>query len=343
MITTQEGLQQAIERLGRVYKTLARMRTEHQNGSPSWRAVMAEGWVEQARQLEREIEVYCGAAAFEEARAELWLGIEGQGIGEGEGPVSVLTAILDAFRKGVQAVAEFRSSGRLGQRPTATLKAACDWRLVTLKAGSLKMGIRLPDVEQQLSLLPEGVHDVRQATADFLAVAAWAGQEEAPEVLDQQFPDLEYRRALLTAVKPFVPRPRGSVERVTISGRLAPVAGPIVLTKHAPPRIDAAIDRTAKAQVEDHEGDLREIDLDNLTFTVRNLGDVQEVRCTFDESLLGTAIEALDRRVKVFGVRQVESGKRGRTTLHVFRLEVLEEQSPASSDGAAANMEHKIR
>jgi hypothetical protein len=78
-------------------------------------------------------------------------------------------------------------------------------------------------------------------------------------------------------------------------------------------------------QVEDHVGDLREIDLDDLTLAVRNAGDVREVRCTFEESLLEAAKGALDRRVKVSGVRQRRPGRGTVPTLHVFHLEVLDD------------------
>ena len=54
-------------------------------------------------------------------RADLWLAVEGRGIEEGVGPSSVLTALLDAFRKGVQTVAEFLFTGQLSRRPTAAL------------------------------------------------------------------------------------------------------------------------------------------------------------------------------------------------------------------------------
>jgi hypothetical protein len=84
------------------------------------------------------------------------------------------------------------------------------------------------------------------------------------------------------------------------------------------------IERTTNEQVEDHIGDLREIDLDNLTMVLRNAGDVREVRCTLDESLLESAKGALDRRVKVSGLRQSRPGRKALPSLHVFRLEVLD-------------------
>jgi hypothetical protein len=76
---------------------------------------------------------------------------------------------------------------------------------------------------------------------------------------------------------------------------------------------------------EEFVGVLREIDLDDLTMSVRNAGDVREVRCTFDKALVGAAKGALDRRVKVVGVPQSRSGQRGQAKLHVVRLEVLDE------------------
>jgi hypothetical protein len=72
---------------------------------------------------------------------------------------------------------------------------------------------------------------------------------------------------------------------------------------------------------------------------IRNAEDIREVRCTFDESLLEAAKEALDRRVKVTGVRESRAGRRASATLHVFRLEVLDdptfEGGPESEAGTA--------
>jgi len=34
-------------------------------------------------------------------------------------------------------------------------------------------------------------------------------------------------------------------------------------------------------QVEEHEGDLREIDLDDFSFTLRNVGNIPQIQCTF--------------------------------------------------------------
>jgi hypothetical protein len=340
MITTEAGFRLALEQFGRVYQALAELNSGQRRISDSWRSVMAEGWIDQARQLQREIDAYTGLAALEESQAELWLAVEGRGIGEGVGPTSVLTALLDALRKGVQTVAEFVHAGRLGRRPPAALQDACDFRVVALLPGSLKIGVRLPEPPAQPGPWDGAAPDVPRAVQQFLEVAAWAASEAPPEALDGRFADPDERQALLNAVKPFVPRPRGAVETLTVSGRAVPTGRPIRLTRAASVRIDHAIDRTASAQVEDHVGDLREIDLDNLSMAIRNAADVREVRCTFDESLLQAAKEALDRRVKVTGVRQSGPGRRASAALHVFRLELLDE--PTSEAGPEPEAEAAI-
>src|SRR5947209_1199790 len=99
MMTTHEGLRQALSQLTEVYEAIAGLRANHPTASARWLALMAEGLIEHAQQLRRQIDEYTGVSSFEDAQAELWLAVDGHGIQEGSGPASVLTALLDAFRK----------------------------------------------------------------------------------------------------------------------------------------------------------------------------------------------------------------------------------------------------
>jgi hypothetical protein len=92
-------------------------------------------------------------------------------------------------------------------------------------------------------------------------------------------------------------------------------------------------------QVETHTGELRAIDLDNFSFILRNAGEVQEIRCTFDDELLESAKRALDRRVLVTGSRHFENGRRTYATLRVTRLEVLDDQNTDKTEGKFSNAE----
>jgi hypothetical protein len=326
MIANDDQLTQALEQLSGMYRSLASLRAEVMPKNRKWFALMAEGPVDEIRRLEEQVAEYTGRKAFETNDPDVWLRIVGPTLAWPEAPTSVLTAFLDAFRKGVQAVAEYLDTGHLTARPTRELKRACDLRIVTFQPGSLCVGMRVPD-ELQPSLFDDGDEPLaRKALGQFLKVAEWVSSEEPATVLDRLAPDPHGQRLLLNSLKPFVPRPRGDVETVELSGRAVPRTGTITLTRSSHQRIDRAIDSLAAETVEEHVGDLRQIDLDKLSFILRNAEDVKEVPCVFEDDLLEAAKEGLDRRVRVTGARRMEAGRRTAPTLRVIRLEILEEE-----------------
>ena len=99
----------------------------------------------------------------------------------------------------------------------------------------------------------------------------------------------------------------------------------IRLTKKASQWIDAAIDTIVAERTETHEGDLREIDLDKRSFILRNAEAIQEIPCSFEADLAEAAKEALDRRVRVTGTREIVTGRRVFKPLNVTRLEILDD------------------
>ena len=62
MITSDQGLRLAVEQLGQAYSAIASLRAEHPNAKSEWLAVMAEGFIHHARQLQAEIDEYTGIA-----------------------------------------------------------------------------------------------------------------------------------------------------------------------------------------------------------------------------------------------------------------------------------------
>ena len=341
MITSDEQLSQAVEQLGRVYRALSALKKEVLPVNGRQFALMAEGPLDEIRKLEQAIDAYTGKATAEVNDCDVWLRILGPSLSWPEAPTSVLTAFLDALRKGVQALTEYLATGSLTTRPTKELKRACDLRVVAFQPGSLCVGVRLPD-EVQLDLLEQNqqLPPVSKALKQYLEVAYWVASNESPDALNSIFPTPEARRIALNAVKPFVPRPRGDVERVELSGRAAPHAQTISLTRTSHERIDHAIDVLETEQVEKHIGDLRAIDLDGLSFILRNAEDVHEIRCSFEEDLLETAKEALDRRIQVTGTRRVVEGRRVAPTLRVTRLEIIDDDTAGSTQQHRADVEN---
>jgi hypothetical protein len=145
--------------------------------------------------------------------------------------------------------------------------------------------------------------------------------------------DRARRRLLLNEVARLVPRERGQVDEVEQFGgllRAARLPERVSLSRGTRARINGVLDSLPKQRVESYVGDLREIDLDKLSFVLRNAGtrdgEVLQVECSFPEELLETAKEALDKRVEVTGTgtRTLEEGRRAKP-LVVARLETVEE------------------
>ena len=323
-------LGQAVEQMGRMYSALAALRRDVLPINPKQFALMAEGPQDEIAALQFAIDEYSGRHDLAERDSDVGLRILGPRLQWPEAPTSVLTAFLDALRKGVQAITEFNLTGHLTTRPRKDIQRACDLRVVTFQTGSLCVGVRVPD-DVQLRLEDEGGHHpVYHALNQYLTVAEWVASETSAGELADRIADPQRSKLLLNVVKSLVPRLRGDVEAVEISGRRLPSGKRIRLTRSSHQRIDEAIDRIAAEQVETHVGDLREIDLDNLSFTLRNAEDVREVRCTFEEHLLEAAKDAFDRRVRVTGFRRMESGRRLSPPLRVTRLEILDEEAEAT-------------
>ncbi len=335
MIANDEELSGTLEQLERLYRSLHSLRTEVTPNNQRNFAVLAQGTVDFIRRLQEEIEAYTGFTAAVEHDADVWLRLRGRDLQWPNAPTSVLTAFLDSFRKGLQLVAEFMVTGQVTTRPTDELKRACDLRIVGLEAGSPRVGIRLPE-EAQLRF--DYVDDrlvAERALGEYLEVAEWVDSQAPDTVLEGKVADPSKRRLLLNALKPLVPRPRGDVESLEISGRLVPRDRPIRLTRAAHDRIDRAIDSAVAEQVETHIGDLREIDLDRRSFILRNTDHGGQIQCTFYPELWESTKEALDRRVEVSGSRAVRESSRSASALRVSRLEVVDGGEPAGAEVAA--------
>ncbi len=333
-----EQLQQTLIQLQRMYEALGHLR--ERTGGKGQFFVLSEGPLDEIRRLEETVADLTGRVAVEQNEADVWLQVEGPEIAWPEAPTSVLTYFLDAMRKGVTAATEWIVTGQLSTRPTKEVKSACDLRVVALQPGSVRVGVRLPDAEpseeqttldfhESVETRPTPGSAAREALEKYLAVANWAGSGDPADALTHVVDTPELRRLLLTEVKRLVPRPRGNVQSVALYGRLMPSSDRVSLTRDVQQQIDSAIDQAEQDNiVERHAGDLREIDLDNLSFTLRNVGNgVFQVQCQFGHDLYDSALDALDRRVEVTGVRPVEVGRGHVGKLKVTRLVVLDDET----------------
>lgn len=328
-IRNDRELAKAQVALGDLYRALASLRSETQSAAPHAFAVLAEGPVYEIRRLQAEIDAYTGAALVHVEAAPIWLRLEGPRARWGETPTSVLTAFIDSFRKGVQAIAGFNATGRTAGRPPLDLQRACDPEVVAFAPGSFQVGMRLPEPEQ-LALFTQGVWLYAKSGLDeFIAAADWAASASSLDELAARFTDMRKRRVVLRALKPLVPRAHGGVDFLEFSGAAVPERRTIRLSQEAARKISDAFESAVSEREERYEGEIREMDLDRQSFRLRNVPVVNEVTCRFGEDLAPVADGLLGKRVRVIGTRAVSTDAVV-GPLDVVDVERIEEPGPRS-------------
>ncbi len=324
MIQTDEHLARTREALGHVEAALASLYRRKDDIHPDRFALMAEPAVDQILRLRDEIDTYIGFAAAKAAVVPVWLRLEGPGITLDTAPTSVVTATIDHLRVGVQSVAEYLWRGIANLRPTSVIRQACDLRIVGLEPGSVRIGLSLPELDPEL-FPDEGVERTVQEAFDlFIRTASWAASDDDVTALEAVAPDDGLRRVVLNQVARLVPRPRGQLEVVELSGRKVR-RGNVQLRRAARDRLRTAVEQTIREEKVTASGVIREIDLDGRTFVVRDLGGSDETRCAIApeaDELLQIAKDSLDYRVTVIGYRKVDPQRRQAFPLTVVDIEV---------------------
>lgn len=316
-------LEVTLEQLSRMHRALAELHGERHRYSASWLAVMSEGPLEEIRRLEETVDRLTGRAAMKIEAGSLSVRVMGEGLEWPGSPVSLLASFADALRKGVQTIAEMVLTGDLTSRPTRALNEACDLRLVGLSTGSLVLSVELPTSPQPGLWTSEETAAAKEGLDLLLAGVSWAGGESETAQLDQVIPREELRLGVLAQVKRLLPRPRGKVTGVQLSGSLLHHRA-VSLTKNTAARVDDAIDAIASTTSETYEGDLREVDLDQRRAVVRGIdGPPFEVSCEYVRELDEIVLDALNKRVAITGSRRATASRR-REMLKVHRMAILE-------------------
>jgi hypothetical protein len=334
MIQNDDQLNQTRAAIADLEAAVASLKRDVLPVNPARFALMAEPAVDQIRELRAQVEEYVGITSAVSQEAEFWMRIAGPEIEIGDAPTSVVTAMLDILRLGVQSVAEFLQRGAVGARPTASLKEACDLRIVGWMPGSVQVGLRLPEISSAEPGVPSPSERAREALALYLDAASWVGSETDPTELERTIPDPERRRLLLNQISRIVPRPRGAAETVELSGRRV-TRGPIHLQRSSRQRVRIALLQTIREELVTARGLLREIDLDGRSFIVRDPEEAgKQTHCEISadaDDLLEIAKESLDHPVEVSGIQRRDPARRKVYRLQVREIEVLDQAVDESS------------
>ena len=244
----------------------------------------------------------------------------GDGLREGEVPASVVSRAVDgatgALKKLIEVV---RNVNQAPGRPTDSHRRDYDLTAQRFAFNSFEVAFapgsaaESPANEDPAGRYMEAGKRLQDAL-DWLVSGLATDADPPSEMLD--------------VLNRLVPPSQGVVREAEITGRLLPSSVPFRLTRTEATRVRSAITRHRQRQRDllESEGRVRELDLDEFTFILRDRNDRQpELRCSFIEFLLDDVSEAFNGAGRV--VVQGRLDNRGQ--LDVSAIQTLAISAPA--------------
>ena len=306
MIESEEQYQQSFTVLQRLEAALASLRRRVEPINPELFQAMAQTYIDEISEIRNEIDEYIGVNAAMETRAPLWFSLEGLGLKSSEISARLLVNWLSKFRIAVQNIAEYIENKQLiSGRPSAELLAKTDPKLVTIRSGSIKLGIKFPNSYTQGELFQANdnfpMSLPHKAVDRLLQLVAWtdSGQNELPSDL---FPDDTETTILANQIISLVPSRRSAVKTLRFSGALVPHPTSLYINLEIRPKLQRIIDELTVINEDSVEGVIREIDLDAQRIILRERGpSAPDLKCYLPDDLVSLAEGLLDKLVRVYG------------------------------------------
>jgi Family of unknown function (DUF6575) len=234
----------------------------------------------------------------------------GDEIVPGQIPGSVIRSCIEGVQKSFKVLSEYvLGQGTQAGRPDEFVKRLFDLPTQRFAFASFEISFRMPVEEANLFTSlghksPE-VETLEQVGTLLNKGLKWLTTAAAEEgVYSPGNP--EESAAVLRALKELTPSSQGSIDRIELKGQLMDArVAPLILEKKARQRVNAAIRTQAlEPQLVDLEGRIRELDMDRLSFELREIEGRTEIqRFVFDEELLEDVFQAVQegKRIRVAG------------------------------------------
>jgi len=286
-------------------RALIALKKKVYEANPERYYIFSKPYVEEIDRLRGEIDEYTGIVSAQEGSVPLWIRIKGPNIEGGAIPLTLLSGFLNEFKLGVQRIAEYseRSVIRDAGRPMQELRDLCNFR-VRVASGSVRIGVIFPSQYEQTTVTGDVIRNpAKEAVRTMLSAISWADGASRMKDLERLLPDATTRVLVLHELSRIGPRKGGEISSVEFRGRmLSDRRTGVLLNERSIGRIINAFDDWISPTTVRETGVLREIDLDQNRFILRNRPDgKKELRCMFAEDAEEEAKNAIDKHVQVMG------------------------------------------
>lgn len=323
MIKSDEEYVNAKQALEEIELSLIDLKKNVYSLNPERYYLMAEPYINYIKKIRLEIDTYSGYMEAVEKSIPLWIRLKGPHIGEGTVQMSVLSDFFNNFKLGIQRIVLYSYKDALEKvgRPDEEIRKLCNFK-ATILPGSLKIGISFPTYQTQVSLQDKTVRNpVKESVNKLLDAATWSAIPDDKQI-EKVFPNEKERKLILFQLDKISPKSNGEISDVEFTGTMIS-KGHIKLNIQSTDRIKKAISKTIPPQEIIAEGIMREIDLDEKHFYLRERPNHElPIRCQYDETLMEDAIGGLDKRIKISGVL-IRNRLNKPTHINVSDIEIL--------------------
>ncbi len=212
----------------------------------------------------------------------------------GRMPASVVAFVADSTRKALKTILDYTLDARSAGRPKDEHRTFYDLPVQSFAFASFELSFGLPD---------EGLftHEQIKGAAEKLSRGLnWASGTGETKLLAETD---EERAAILSAVLLLTPPSSGIISQVDVSGSWIS-SGKVKLTQSSRRRVREALKPVEPETAFLIEGRLGEIDVDKLTFILRDTNDQKDRYGSFAEELLDDMVAVLRTRVVVAGIER---------------------------------------
>ncbi len=238
----------------------------------------------------------------------------GESIKRGSVPGESIKQIVSGVESAIKTITDYILDRSSTGRPPEDLRRL--WALTAqgFAYASFEISFREPKASDQVPLNFNGDSSGGLAKVNELLLGGlkWAASSGVEDTASLGATVVE-RKVVLEAIRHLTPTARGHASEIEIGGKLISPRRhqSIRLTRESRKKVDRGLKtlRDTEEVVFDQRGMIREIDLDNFTFILREMSSPGEQKCSFEADVADEVLEALNsnRQVRVTGRRSPSS------------------------------------
>lgn len=300
MIRSREELKYIKNQINRLENILASLKEELLPEREVQYNAMAGVYIKKIEQFRYEVDDYIGVKKYKNSNIDLHMHIEGPSIGYGSVPSSLVSSVLENFKKGLQCIYIIQNNIKINRNTPLDIRKICDLRLTNFQPGSINLSFELP--EHQISLERSSIDDSVKLYFDLIN---WINSDN-DKYIDGLDLDKDKFEKLMRSIVNTLPDDK-HINRITFSGKKVCCENTISVDKRVRDRcIEKIMELEPEAEQVSIEGIVRGIDLDKKTIELRDVKNYnkKEVSCKIMDDIVDDLKQYLDYKVNITGIKK---------------------------------------